>query len=48
MSPVEKSRSRSRLWLSATPAFVSGPVRIDASNTDEALSVSFERVYAAE
>jgi len=31
-----------------TPAFVIGPVRIDASNTDDALSVSFERVYAAE
>ena len=32
----------------STAAFVTGPVRIDASNTEEAMSASFERVYAAE
>ena len=39
------SRDRAtRLKLSATGKFATGPVRIDASNTDEASSISFERV----
>ena len=38
MSPVESSRSSRRLKLSATGKLATGPVRIDASNTDEASS----------
>src|SRR5262249_36097702 len=44
ISPVDTSRSSFRLKLSATGKFATGPVRIDASNTDDASSISFDRV----
>src|SRR6185436_5314059 len=45
ISPVERSRSSFRLKLSATGKLAIGPVRIDASNTDEASSINFDLVY---
>src|SRR5262249_11478039 len=44
MSPVEESRSRRRWKLLATGKFAIGPVRMEASNTDEASSISLECV----
>jgi len=44
ISPLDTSRSSARLKASATGALAGGPVRIDASNTDEASSISRDRV----
>jgi len=44
ISPVEESRSLRRLKLSATGKLAIGPVRIEASKTEEAVSISFEWV----
>src|SRR5262245_23857359 len=44
ISPFETSRSSFRLKLSATGKFAIGPVRIEASNTVEASSMSLDLV----
>ncbi len=44
MSPADTSRSRRRLFFNDTAATESGPVRIEASNTDEASSVRRDQV----
>ena len=44
ISPLDRSLSSLRLKLSATGKFATGPVRMAASNTEDASSISFENV----